>query len=75
MCERSMGQDAEDDMLVESAGLVEGAWLTKEGLWIKYEDLTDSYLHNIIRYLHRRHSPRVERITEELEMERSRRAL
>lgn len=52
MCERSMGQDALDDMLVASAGM-EDIWVTKEGEHIKYRDLRDSHLANIIRMLNR----------------------
>ena len=51
MCEQSMGQDALDDMLVESAGMTEDTWVTVDGKHIKYEDLTDSHLHNIVAYL------------------------
>jgi len=53
MCEPSMGQDALDDMLVASAGLTEDTWVTTDGRAIKYEDLTDSHLRNIIGYLQR----------------------
>ncbi len=53
MCERSMGQEALDDMLVESAGMTEDTWVTSEGRHIKHEDLTDSHLRNIIGYLQR----------------------
>ena len=53
MCnERSMGQDAIDDMLVASAGM-EDTWITKEGKCIKFRDLEDSHLANIIRMLQR----------------------
>ena len=53
MPEGSMGHDAEMDAIVESAGMTEDTWITKEGEEIKYEDLTDSHLANIISYLHR----------------------
>ncbi|KKL19489.1 hypothetical protein LCGC14_2464950 [marine sediment metagenome] len=53
MCETSMGHDAEMDMLVESAGMTEDTWVSSDGRHIKYEDLTDSHLRNILGYLQR----------------------
>lgn len=53
MCERSMGQDAEDDMLVASAGLTEDTWVTADGKAIKYDDLEDGHLRNIVAYMQR----------------------
>ena len=54
MCEMSMGKEAEMDALVASAGLTEDTWVTADGQHIKYADLTDSHLHNILNYLGRR---------------------
>jgi hypothetical protein len=48
-----MGHDAEMDMLVESAGMTEDTWVPSDGKHIKYEDLTDSHLRNIVDYLQR----------------------
>ncbi len=73
MCETSMGQEARDDMLVESAGLVESEWMTADGQHIKYEDLTDLHLENILRYLSRQQGIWSESKIEDLEMERDRR--
>ena len=53
MPEGSMGHDAMMDSLVESAGMTEDTWVTSDGKHIKYEDLTDSHLRNIIGYLQR----------------------
>ncbi|KKK55815.1 hypothetical protein LCGC14_3043240 [marine sediment metagenome] len=53
MCEMSMGKEAEMDMLVASAGMTEDTWVSSDGRHIKYEDLTDSHLRNIIGYLQR----------------------
>lgn len=53
MCEQSMGQEALDDMLVASAGMTEDTWVSSDGRHIKYEDLTDSHLRNILDYLQR----------------------
>ena len=53
MPEGSMGHDAMMDSLIESAGMTEDTWVTADGKHIKYEDLTDSHLSNILRYLHR----------------------
>ncbi len=47
-----MGQRALDDLLIESGGM-EDIWITKEGESIRYGDLEDSHLVNIIRMLER----------------------
>lgn len=74
MCEMSMGKEAEMDALVESAGLEIKQWVAKDGQSIKYEDLTDSHLQNILRYLRHRSQDRwVKYKIEDLGMERDRR--
>jgi cytochrome c1 len=68
-----MGHDAEMDALVASVGMTEDIWVTKDGQYVKFEDLTDAHLANIISYLQRCGRVSLEEKLAGLESERDRR--
>ena len=55
MCEKSMGEEAMEDALVEEAGLNEDSWTTRDGVTMLIRDMTDEHLSNAINLLERQY--------------------